>query len=72
MIDLLREFGPAISAIAFFIWRDWKREERNSKQNEDLNNFIRVELTDTLKENSKAITSMVNHCKLTTQKETRT
>jgi hypothetical protein len=63
LVDLLREFGPAVTAIAFFIWRDWKREERNTKQNEELNQFIRTELTVALKENTKAINSMVNHCK---------
>jgi hypothetical protein len=63
LVDLLREFGPAVTAIGFFIWRDWKREERNAKQNEELNQYIRTELTVALKENTKAILTMVSHCK---------
>jgi hypothetical protein len=27
MSDLLRDFGPVIGIILFFIWRDWKRED---------------------------------------------
>jgi len=54
MIDLLREFGPAVTAIAFFLWRDWKREERFSLVNETLNAFIRTEFANTLRENTKA------------------
>jgi len=27
MASLLRDFGPIIGVILFFIWRDWKRED---------------------------------------------
>jgi hypothetical protein len=27
-VALVREFGPWVSAVIFFIWRDFKREER--------------------------------------------
>ena len=26
--SLLRDFGPIIGVILFFIWRDWKREDK--------------------------------------------
>jgi len=27
LMNLLRDFGPIIGVILFFIWRDWKRED---------------------------------------------
>lgn len=27
-LDLLKQFGPLAGAVLFFIWRDWKREDR--------------------------------------------
>jgi len=63
MIDLLREFGPAVTAIAFFMWRDWKREERSVLQNNELNEFIRTQLLGALKKNTLAVNRMVTHCK---------
>ena len=62
MLEMLREFGPAVAAIAFFIWRDWKREERTMQMNSELNIFIRTELNQTLRENTAAIMRMVQHC----------
>lgn len=62
IIDLIQNYGPAVGAIAFFIWRDWKREERTSAQNEKLNVFIRERLTTALEENTEALTKMVAHC----------
>ena len=62
ILDMLREFGPAVAAIAFFIWRDWKREERTMQMNTELNIFIRTELNQALRENTAAIMRMVRHC----------
>ena len=27
LLAVLKDFGPAMGVILFFIWRDWKREE---------------------------------------------
>lgn len=27
-VNVLRDFGPIIGVILFFIWRDWKREDK--------------------------------------------
>ncbi len=62
IISLIESYGPAVAAIAFFLWRDWKREERSSAQNENLSIFIRERLTETLEENTRVITQMINHC----------
>jgi len=62
IVDLIQNYGPAVAAIAFFIWRDWKREERTTAQNDNLNVFIRERLTTALEENTEALTRMVEHC----------
>jgi hypothetical protein len=38
-ISMIRELGPLVSAILFFIWRDWKREQRLSKRIEKLDDY---------------------------------
>lgn len=35
-LELLKNFGPLAGAVLFFIWRDWKREERLSSRIEKL------------------------------------
>ncbi len=35
-VELLKQFGPLLGAVLFFIWRDWKREERLSNRIEKL------------------------------------
>lgn len=40
----LKDFGPAIGVILFFIWRDWKREDRMAKRIEALEEFQQREL----------------------------
>jgi hypothetical protein len=35
-LELLKQFGPLVGAVLFFIWRDWKREERLSNRIEKL------------------------------------
>ena len=31
-IALVKQFGPMLVAVIFFIWRDWKREDRLMKR----------------------------------------
>jgi hypothetical protein len=50
-LSLLREFGPLIAAIGFFIWRDWKREDRMTKR-----------ITDLEKQNIETILPLVTEC----------
>lgn len=35
-VELLKQYGPLLGAVLFFIWRDWKREERLSNRIEKL------------------------------------
>lgn len=36
LLDFLKEFGPFAGAVLFFIWRDWRREDRLSTRIEKL------------------------------------
>jgi len=42
MLDLLREFGPLVSCVVFFIWRDWRREDRSTTRIEKLEDEMRA------------------------------
>jgi hypothetical protein len=37
--SMLRELGPLMGVILFFIWRDWKREARLSERVEKLEDY---------------------------------
>jgi len=37
-IGLIRQFGPFFLAVVFFLWRDWKREDRLSNRLDELEN----------------------------------
>lgn len=49
-LDLLRDFGPLIGVILFFIWRDWQREENLSSRVEKLEKYQQEVLTDLSKQ----------------------
>ena len=36
LFELLKEFGPLAGAVLFFVWRDWKREDRLTTRIEKL------------------------------------
>ncbi len=35
-LELLKQFGPLAGAVLFFIWRDWRREDRLTSRIEKL------------------------------------
>jgi hypothetical protein len=35
-VELLQQFGPLAGVVLFFIWRDWKREDRLTARVEKL------------------------------------
>jgi hypothetical protein len=35
-IELIKSFGPLVGLVLFFIWRDWKREDRLTTRIEKL------------------------------------
>ena len=54
-MELIKEVGPFIGIMFFFIWRDYRREEHLVKQNNSLNEFIRKELVDLIEKTIKAL-----------------
>lgn len=36
LFEFLKEFGPLAGAVLFFIWKDWRREDRLSTRIEKL------------------------------------
>jgi len=54
-IQLIKEVGPYLGIMFFFIWRDYRREENLVKQIGDLNVFIRKELMDCIDKTTEAL-----------------
>ena len=54
-VELIKQVGPYIGLMFFFIWRDYRREEKLAKQIDDLNNFIRTELMDLIDKTNEAL-----------------
>ena len=43
-VSLIKEVGPYLGLMFFFIWRDFRREEQLVKQINELNSFIQDKL----------------------------
>jgi len=54
-VSLGKELGPYLSLMLFFIWRDFRREERMEKQINSLNEFIRTELMSLIEKTNGAL-----------------
>jgi hypothetical protein len=54
-VELIKDVGPYLGIMFFFIWRDYRREEHLVKQNNNLNEFIRKELVDLVERTVKAL-----------------
>jgi hypothetical protein len=52
---LIRDFGPLIGVIIFFIWRDWKREESLVERVESLERYQQDTLASLTKQNIEVI-----------------
>ncbi len=62
LVEVIKQAGPIAAIIIFFIWRDWKREERMFSRIEVLENFVQNSLltlvqkvAETLQQNTKAL-----------------
>jgi hypothetical protein len=55
--DLLKDFGPLIGVVLFFIWRDWKREENLVERVQKLEDFNTEVLTNLVKEQATTIST---------------
>jgi hypothetical protein len=54
-ISLIKEVGPYLGLMCFFIWRDYRREENLVKQINALNAFIKKELMDLIEKTNEAL-----------------
>lgn len=55
LIPFLKAFGPFAGACVFFVWRDWKREDRLTKRVEHLENEQTKVLLPLVKETAEII-----------------
>lgn len=55
--NLLKDFGPAVGVILFFIWRDWKREDWMASRIAALEDFQQHQLIDLIERTHE----VVNH-----------
>jgi hypothetical protein len=62
-IDLFKEFGPLIGIVLFFIWRDWKREDKLVERVEKLEEYQQETLAALVKENITVIAANTQQMK---------
>lgn len=53
--SMLRELGPLMGVILFFIWRDWKREARLSERIEKLEDYQKETLVHLVEKGTSAL-----------------
>lgn len=56
LLAILKEAGPFVTLIAFFVWRDYKREQSLGKVNTEQQQFIQTTLLTLLEKTLVAIT----------------
>jgi hypothetical protein len=54
--NLLSEYGPLIGVVLFFIWRDWKREDKLSERIRSLEEYQRETLAELVSQSTVALT----------------
>jgi len=62
---LMHDFGPVIGIILFFIWRDWKREDRLVARVEALEKYQQDTLESLVRENIAVIAHNTEQLKWT-------
>ncbi len=60
LITLVKELGPYVGLMFFFIWRDYRREEQLVKQITELQKFIRDELMELIDRTNNALNEYKN------------
>jgi cbb3-type cytochrome oxidase subunit 3 len=54
-LSLIKQFGPFFLAVVFFLWRDWRREDRLSNRLDELENEQREVILPLVKDCSAVI-----------------
>jgi len=55
-IDILKNVGPLVAIIIFFVWRDWQRELRDSKRVEKLEEYQKETLKNLVEKTTISLT----------------
>jgi len=66
-IELLKDFGPLVGIILFFIWRDWRREENLVERVQKLEDFNTEVLSTIVKEQAGVIATNTEVIKANTE-----
>ena len=54
-LELIREVGPYFGIMFFFVWRDYRREERLEKQLKEQTDFIQGKLMSLLERTNEVL-----------------
>jgi len=54
-LELIREVGPYFGIMFFFVWRDYRREERLEKQLKEQSDFIQGKLMSLLERTNEVL-----------------
>ena len=54
-LPLLRDFGPVIGVLIFFVWRDWRREDRLSARVEKRETYQKETLGQLVEKSTESI-----------------
>jgi len=54
-MELIREVGPYFGIMFFFVWRDYRREERLENQIKEQNDFIQGQLVRLLERTNEVL-----------------
>jgi len=65
-LTVLKDFGPYIGVILFFIWRDWRREEGLVNRVKSLEKFNTEVLVSLVKETTAVIAANTEQLRLIT------
>ena len=60
---LLHDFGPLLGVILFFIWRDWKREDKLQERVTRLESYQQETLVKLVKDTSTALAQNTEYLK---------
>ena len=66
-LPLLKDFGPLVGIILFFIWRDWRREENLVERVQKLEEFNTKILSNLVKEQAAVIATNTEVIKSNTE-----
>lgn len=56
LLAIIKQVGPLFALIIFFVWRDFRREQRLETKLDELNIFVRDRLMQALERNNEILT----------------